>query len=60
MESNMDHWILSRLASTVDSCNKGFQAYDFQQVTTANYNFWLYDLCDVYLVSITIKKYNRH
>lgn len=50
-ESNMDRWILSRLATAVDASNKGFAAYDFQQATGACYNFWLYDLCDVYLVS---------
>lgn len=45
----MDLWILSRLASTVEACNNGFAVYDFQTVTIALYNFWLYDLCDVYL-----------
>lgn len=45
----MDLWILSRLATTTDACNKGFADYDFQAVTIALYNFWLYDLCDVYL-----------
>lgn len=29
--------------------NQGFQAYDFPAVTTAQYSFWLYELCDVYL-----------
>lgn len=32
--------------------NKGFEAYDLSEVVTAVYNFWLYDLCDVYLESI--------
>lgn len=45
----MDLWILSRLAATVEACNSGFAAFDFQSVTIALYNFWLYDLCDVYL-----------
>lgn len=45
----MDLWILSRLATAVDACNKGFAAFDFSAATTASYNFWLYDLCDVYL-----------
>ena len=46
----MDRWILSRLAAAVGSCTAGFQAYDFPGITTAIYSFWLYELCDVYLV----------
>ena len=52
MSSNlMDRWILSRLSEAVDLCHKGFTTYDFPAATTACYNFWLYDLCDIYLVS---------
>lgn len=29
--------------------NHGFQTYDFPAVTTSQYSFWLYELCDVYL-----------
>lgn len=47
----MDRWILSRLSAAAELCNAGFVSYDFPQVTTAIYNFWLYELCDVYLVS---------
>ena len=46
----MDQWILSRLSAAVESANAGFQAYDFVKVTTSVYNFWLYELCDIYLV----------
>ena len=28
---------------------KGFEEYNFPAATTALYNFWLYELCDVYL-----------
>uniref|UniRef100_A0A915E2S2 valine--tRNA ligase n=1 Tax=Ditylenchus dipsaci TaxID=166011 RepID=A0A915E2S2_9BILA len=38
LESDTDKWILSRLS--------------FCGATTALYNFWLYDLCDVYLECI--------
>lgn len=48
-ESVMDLWILSRLSSAVADANKGFENYDFPLVTTAIYNVWLYELCDVYL-----------
>uniref|UniRef100_A0A673YM25 valine--tRNA ligase n=1 Tax=Salmo trutta TaxID=8032 RepID=A0A673YM25_SALTR len=51
-ESVSDRWILSRLCSAVGQCNAGFQAYDFPAITTAIYNFWLYELCDVYLESV--------
>lgn len=46
----MDCWIRSRLTEAVRLSNQGFQAYDFPAVTTAQYSFWLYELCDVYLV----------
>lgn len=48
-ESTMDRWILSRLSVLVDEANKGFTEYDFPLVTTAIHNFWLYELCDVYI-----------
>uniref|UniRef100_A0A671SVV4 Valine--tRNA ligase n=1 Tax=Sinocyclocheilus anshuiensis TaxID=1608454 RepID=A0A671SVV4_9TELE len=47
-----DRWILSRLSAAVALCDSGFQAYDFPAITTAIYNFWLYELCDVYLESV--------
>lgn len=49
-ESVSDRWILSRLCAAVALCGNGFQEYDFPAITTAIYNFWLYELCDVYLV----------
>ncbi|CAG0913424.1 unnamed protein product, partial [Notodromas monacha] len=45
----MDKWILSRLCYAVETCENGFVNYDFPSVTTAIYNFWLYEFCDVYL-----------
>uniref|UniRef100_A0A8C2KLS9 Valine--tRNA ligase n=1 Tax=Cyprinus carpio TaxID=7962 RepID=A0A8C2KLS9_CYPCA len=51
-ESVSDRWILSRLSAAVALCDSGFQAYDFPTITTAIYNFWLYELCDVYLESV--------
>ncbi|MBN3299917.1 SYVC ligase, partial [Amia calva] len=48
-ESLVDRWILSRLCHAVELCDSGFKSYDFPAVTTAIYNFWLYELCDVYL-----------
>jgi valyl-tRNA synthetase len=51
-ESAIDKWILSRLAAAIEDSNKGFTEFDFARATTAIYNFWLYDLCDVYLEAI--------
>uniref|UniRef100_A0A3B4BJC1 Valine--tRNA ligase n=1 Tax=Periophthalmus magnuspinnatus TaxID=409849 RepID=A0A3B4BJC1_9GOBI len=51
-ESVSDRWILSRLSAAVVLCDEGFKAYDFPAITTAIYNFWLYELCDVYLESV--------
>ncbi len=51
-ERLLDQWILSRLADAVDAANRGFELYEFPTVTTAIYNFWLYELCDVYLVRV--------
>lgn len=48
----MDLWMLSRVSAAVESCNRAFETYDFPVATSACYNLWLYDLCDVYLVSI--------
>ncbi|XP_026281108.1 valine--tRNA ligase isoform X2 [Frankliniella occidentalis] len=48
-ESPMDLWMLSRVSAAVQSCNQAFETYDFPMATSACYNLWLYDLCDVYL-----------
>uniref|UniRef100_A0A671YP82 valine--tRNA ligase n=1 Tax=Sparus aurata TaxID=8175 RepID=A0A671YP82_SPAAU len=52
-ESVSDRWILSRLSAAVGLCDTAFKAYDFPAITTAIYNFWLYELCDVYLVRVS-------
>lgn len=51
-EALMDWWILSRLSAAIELCNMGFKSYNFPQITTAIYNFWLYEFCDVYLESL--------
>ncbi|GAB0089448.1 Valyl-tRNA synthetase [Sergentomyia squamirostris] len=51
-EGNMDLWILSRLATTIDTCNSSFESYEFAAATNACYSFWLYELCDIYLESV--------
>eukprot|EP01119_Soliformovum_irregulare_P003020 TRINITY_DN1329_c0_g1_i1.p1 TRINITY_DN1329_c0_g1~~TRINITY_DN1329_c0_g1_i1.p1 ORF type:complete len:1040 (-),score=311.70 TRINITY_DN1329_c0_g1_i1:558-3677(-) len=47
-----DKWILSRLNFAINEANDGMKNYDFARTTTAIYNFWLYELCDVYLESL--------
>lgn len=48
-EKPCDLWILSRLSHAIEQCENGFTNYLFPQVTTAIYNFWLYELCDIYI-----------
>uniref|UniRef100_A0A1B6LT09 valine--tRNA ligase n=1 Tax=Graphocephala atropunctata TaxID=36148 RepID=A0A1B6LT09_9HEMI len=48
-ESSMDLWILSRLSAAVEISNQAFERYELSSATTACYNLWLYDLCDIYL-----------
>ncbi|CAF0857472.1 unnamed protein product [Brachionus calyciflorus] len=45
----MDKWMLSRLSETVKVCDTGFKSFDLTSVTTALFNYWLYDLCDYYI-----------
>eukprot|EP01132_Coremiostelium_polycephalum_P010887 gene10887-13337_t len=42
-------WILNAAQRAITIANQGFETYDFASVTTAIYNFWLSELCDVYL-----------
>lgn len=51
-ESALDSWILSRLADAVAVADAAIAAYDWPRATTAIYNVWLYELCDVYLESL--------
>lgn len=48
-ESNIDSWMLSRVSYAIKTCNEAMTQYDFPTATTACYNLWLYDLCDIYL-----------
>ncbi|KAK0095995.1 hypothetical protein PV326_006831 [Microctonus aethiopoides] len=48
-ETNVDLWMLSRVSYAAKICDEGLAQYDFNSATTACYNLWLYDLCDIYL-----------
>ncbi|MBS0654444.1 MAG: valine--tRNA ligase [Verrucomicrobia bacterium] len=44
-----DHWILGRLASAIQEINKHLQAYAFDKVTAAIYDFYWNEFCAYYL-----------
>lgn len=48
-ESLVEKWILHKLTTTNAKVNASLEARDFYEATQAIYNFWLYDLCDVYI-----------
>lgn len=51
----LDRWILNKLSKAASAANESMKQYNFQEATTAVYNFWLYELCDVYLESLKPK-----
>ena len=50
-ESLVEKWILDRLNMAADEVNKHLTERNFHMATNVVYNFWLYELCDVYIVS---------
>ena len=42
-------WILAKLNKAIVGINSSFERFEFGEATTYFYNFWLYELCDVYL-----------
>ncbi|KAH9251970.1 hypothetical protein BASA81_010174 [Batrachochytrium salamandrivorans] len=51
-KSTRDAWILHRLALCAKDCNESFTKFAFSGVTTALYDFWYYDLADVYIEAV--------
>lgn len=49
-ESLVERWILNKLNTAAAETNRELAARNFMNATTAVYNFWLYELCDVYIV----------
>ncbi|XP_063604194.1 valine--tRNA ligase-like isoform X2 [Penaeus indicus] len=47
--SMVDRWMLHQLSVAVRECNAAFKEFNFPRATTALYNLWWYQLCDVYL-----------
>lgn len=48
-ESLPERWILHKLNSAAKKVNETLAAREFSQSTQATYNYWLYELCDVYI-----------
>ncbi|SHO78257.1 Mitochondrial and cytoplasmic valyl-tRNA synthetase [Malassezia sympodialis ATCC 42132] len=51
-QSLVEKWILHRLNVTARQLNSDMESRSFMSATTCIYNFWLYDLCDVYIEAI--------
>lgn len=51
-QSLVEKWIWHRLNETARTVDADLQSRSFMSATTAVYNFWLYDLCDVYIEAI--------
>ena len=49
-ESLVERWILDRLNFAAEKINRELERRDFFEATIAAHNFWLYELCDVYIV----------
>ena len=52
-ESLVEKWILHKLNFAASEVNKHLADRNFMNATGAAYNFWLYELCDVYIVWTT-------
>lgn len=52
-----DKWILHKLNVFIKAANDNFESYNFSEVAFAAYNFWLYELCDIYLELIKSRIY---
>ena len=52
-ESLVEKWILHKLNFAATEVNKHLTDRNFMFATIAVYNFWLYELCDVYIVGST-------
>ncbi|KAK0444459.1 tRNA synthetases class I-domain-containing protein [Armillaria borealis] len=48
-ESLVERWILHKLNIAAKEINTQLGERNFMMTTTAAYNFWLYELCDVYI-----------
>ncbi|KAJ3368808.1 hypothetical protein GGF31_006095 [Allomyces arbusculus] len=47
--SLVEQWILAKLNKAITEVNAQLEAMNFMNTTTAMHQFWLYELCDVFL-----------
>ncbi|EMD35801.1 hypothetical protein CERSUDRAFT_84897 [Gelatoporia subvermispora B] len=48
-ETVVERWILHKLNNAAQEINRDLAERNFMTATSAAYNFWLYELCDVYI-----------
>jgi len=53
-ESLVEKWIFHKLNIAATEINQALADRNFMQATNVAYNFWLYELCDVYIVSLLL------
>ncbi|KZT67577.1 hypothetical protein DAEQUDRAFT_729015 [Daedalea quercina L-15889] len=53
-ESLVERWILDKLNFAADRLNSELERRDFFEATIVVYNFWLYELCDVYIEAMKV------
>ena len=46
----VERWILHQFNEAAKTANDGLEAREFHKSTNAIYVYWLYQLCDVYIV----------
>jgi len=51
-ESLVEKWIISRLNVAIKETTENLETINLMNATTAIYNFWLYELCDVYVEAV--------
>jgi len=51
-ESLVEKWILHKLNIATTEVNQHLTDRNFMAATTSAHNFWLYELCDVYIVCL--------
>jgi valyl-tRNA synthetase len=59
-ESLVERWILYKLNAAAKEINQYLNDRNFMMATTSAYNFWLYELCDVYIVLSFIFAFRAH
>lgn len=45
----MNSWILGKLEKAITTVNNSFDKYALGEAAASFHNFWLYELCDIYL-----------